>query len=303
MATLPSFNPNDLPKGAPPRNRVITDVPEPGSTFKIVVVSAALNERLVTLEDRFDCERGRFVYGGRVLQDTGRHEVLTVEEIIKHSSNIGAAKVGLRLGQQRMHDYMRAFGFGARTGIPLPGEAAGTVHPLNRWSKLSITRVPMGHEVAATPLQMMMAMSAVANGGRLMRPMLVDRLTDHEGQVVFKNYPQQVRQAVSEQAARDMAAALKSSVSTNSTGRRAILEHYTVAGKTGTARKVVDGQYTRDKHYSSFIGFFPADDPELCVGVFLDEPQRGYYGGEAAAPVFQRIASRAAKYLAIPPEN
>jgi cell division protein FtsI (penicillin-binding protein 3) len=149
---------------------------------------------------------------------------------------------------------------------------------------------------------MMMAMSAVANEGRLMRPMLVDRLTDQEGEVVFQNFPQQVRQVISPEAARQMVTALKVN-STNGTGRRAVLEHYTVAGKTGTARKIVDGTYRSDKHFSSFIGFFPADNPELCVGVFLDEPKRGYYGGEAAAPIFQRIAARSAKYLAIPPDK
>jgi cell division protein FtsI (penicillin-binding protein 3) len=306
MATLPSFNPNNLDGTLPEwrRNRAITDLAEPGSTFKIVVVSAALNEGLVGLEEEFDCENGVFTFAGRPLRDTGRHGVLTVEQIIKVSSNIGAAKIGIRLGQHRLHEYIRNFGFGSKTGIPLVGEVVGIVRPVDRWTKLSISRIPMGHEVATTPLQMVMAMSAVANGGRLMRPMLVDRLTDQDGQVVFQNYPYQVRQVISERAATEMTRALKSVVSTNGTGRRALLDHYSVAGKTGTAQKIgADGKYRRDKHFSSFIGFFPADDPELCLGVFMDEPKRGYYGGEAVAPVFKSIATRSAKYLAIPPET
>jgi cell division protein FtsI/penicillin-binding protein 2 len=194
---------------------------------------------------------------------------------------------------------MRQFGFGLKTGIPLLGEVTGQVHPVNKWSKLSISRIPMGHEVGVTPLQMVMAMCAVANGGRLMRPMLVDRLEDEQGNIIFRNYPQQVRQAVSERAAHLMVTALKTVVSTNGTGKKAMLEHYTVAGKTGTAQKVVNGVYRRDQHYSSFIGFFPADRPELCVAVFLDDPKHGYYAGEAAAPVFHDIAERVAQYLAV----
>jgi cell division protein FtsI/penicillin-binding protein 2 len=157
----------------------------------------------------------------------------------------------------------------------------------------------MGQEVAVTPLQMVMAMCAIGNNGRLMRPMLVDRLEDENGQVVFKNYPQQVRQVVSERASKLMITALKTVVATNGTGRKAALEHYTVAGKTGTAQKVVNGAYRHDKHFSSFIGMFPADAPELCVAVFLDEPKNGYYGGEAAGPVFHDIAERLGQYLAI----
>src|SRR5262249_35713999 len=248
----------------------------------------------------FDCENGSFVFAGKRLHDHERYGILSVEEIITHSSNIGAAKVGIQMGPDRLYQYMRAFGFGNKTGIQLLGEVSGLVHPVNRWSKLSISRIPMGHEVAVTPLQIVMAMCAVANGGRLMRPMLVDRLEDEEGNILFRNYPQVVRQVVSERAARLMVTALKTVVSTNGTGKKAMLEYYTVAGKTGTAQKIVNGMYRRDKHFSSFIGFFPADAPELCVAVFLDEPKNGYYGGEAAAPVFRDIAERAAKYLAIP---
>ena len=160
----------------------------------------------------------------------------------------------------------------------------------------------MGHEIDCTPLQMVMAMSAIANGGLLMKPMLVDRFTDEEGKVVSRFQPQPVRQVISPDAAARMVHALKAVVSTNGTAIRAKLGYYTVAGKTGTAQKIINGQYSRAKHFSSFIGFFPADNPELCISVVMDEPKKGYYGGESAAPVFQRIAERAANYLAIPPE-
>jgi cell division protein FtsI/penicillin-binding protein 2 len=229
--------------------------------------------------------------------------LLSVEEIIEKSSNIGAAKIGIKLGEARLYQYMRDFGFGTRTGIPLGGEVDGIVHPLNKWEKLSISRIPMGHGVSATPLQMVMAMCAIANDGWLMRPMLVDRLEDSQHKVVAKYSPQRVRQVISEIAARQMVTALKTVVSPDGTAPKAALDHYTVAGKTGTARKVVNGRYSSEKHFSSFIGFFPADDPELCISVVLDEPKHGYYGGQTAAPVFKQIAERAANYLNIRPDS
>jgi cell division protein FtsI/penicillin-binding protein 2 len=305
LANLPTFDPNH-PGDAEPhqrRNRVITDQAEPGSTFKIVVVAAGLNEGRYQIHDRVDCENGMFYFAGRPLHDEHHFGLLTVSEIISKSSNIGAAKIAIELGKERLHRYIRAFGFGQQTGIPLEGEIDGTVHPISRWSGLSISRIPMGHEIACTPLQMVMAMSAIANGGLLMRPMLVDSLVDEEGSKVTEFRPQPVRQVVSQVTAKKVVSALKATVSTNGTGFRAKLSHYSAAGKTGTAQKIVDGQYVRNKHYSSFIGFFPADNPELCISVVLDDPKKGYYGSEAAAPLFQRIAERAAKYLAIPPEN
>ncbi|HEY1173204.1 MAG TPA: penicillin-binding protein 2 [Verrucomicrobiae bacterium] len=302
MATLPTFNPNDpgASQEAHRRNRVITDMSEPGSTFKIVVVSGALNERLVTLDDRFDCENGRFYYAGKLLRDHHGYGMLSVEEIITFSSNIGSAKIAFKMGEQGLYDYVKGFGFGERTGIPLTGEARGIVHPVKNWNKLSISRIPMGHEVASTPLQMVMAMSAIANKGKLMRPMLVDRLEDSQGHAVVKYQPQMVRQAVSEEAAREMVTALKTVVSEKGTAAKAILEYYTVAGKTGTAQKP---PYSPGMYFSSFIGFFPADNPELCISVVLDEPKNGYYGGTTAAPFFHGIAERSASYLNLRPEK
>ena len=304
MATLPAFDPNS-PGSAPPearRNRVITDVVEPGSTFKIVVVSGALNDRLVSLGDAFDCEHGHFAFAGRVLHDHEAYGVLSVQNIITKSSNIGAAKIGIRLGESRLYDYIHDYGFGVRTGIPLPGEVGGILHPTKQWTKVSIAQIPMGHGVAVTRLQMMMAMCAIANRGLLMRPMLVDRLEDRDGKVVAKYSPQHVRQVIAEPTAKLMLTALKSVVSPEGTAPKAALEHYTVAGKTGTAQKAGAGGYLPGKYISSFMGFFPADNPELCISIVLDEPKQGYYGGQIAAPVFKQIAERAANYLSIRPD-
>lgn len=306
MCVLPDFDPNE-PGSAPVearRNRLICDVYEPGSTFKIIVVSGALNEGVVSLADTFHCENGRFAYAGKILRDHEPYGVLTVEQIITKSSNIGAAKIGLKLGASVLHRYITEFGFGTRTGIPLPGEVAGIVHPLKDWTALSITRIPMGHEIAVTPLQMVMAMCAIANGGWLMRPMLIDRLQDAEGNIVAKYQPQQLRQVITETTAKQMVQALKTVTTPEGTGAKAALENYTVAGKTGTAQKTVPGTrgYAAGKYFSSFIGFFPADRPEVCIGVFLDEPKNGYYGGQVAAPVFKQIAGRVAQYLNIPPD-
>ena len=304
LANLPTFDPNHLNGDVGSRrNRAVTDTAEPGSTFKIVVVAAALNEGLVNLDTLFDCENGYWRYGGLPLRDHGNgYDILPVRKIISKSSNIGSAKIALLMGGARLNEYIRAFGFGKPTGIPLPAEGVGIVRDTNEWSKISITRIPMGHEVSCTPLQMTMAMGVMANGGRLMRPMLVDRFMDENGRTVAEFQPQVVRQVVSPAVAAMMVETLKEVVSQEGTARRARLDYYTVAGKTGTAQKLVDGRYVRNKHYSSFSGFFPADNPELCITVSLDEPKRGYYGGEAAAPLFQRIAARAANYLAIPPE-
>ena len=305
MATLPNFDPNNPGSASPDarRNRIIADVVEPGSTFKIVVVSGALNDRAVTLTDAFDCEHGHFAFGGRVLHDHESYGVMSVQDIITKSSNIGAAKIGIRLGENRLYDYIRDYGFGSRTGILLPGEVGGILHPTKEWTKVSIAQIPMGHGVAVTRLQMIMAMCAIANRGVLMRPVLVDRLEDRHGNVVAKYSPQRVRQVLTEPAARLMVAALKTVVSPEGTAPKAALDQYSVAGKTGTAQKAGAGGYLPGKYVSSFMGFFPADDPELCISIVMDEPKKGYYGGQIAAPVFKQIAERAANYVNIRPDR
>ena len=304
MATLPNYDPNNPGAASPEarRDRVISDVMEPGSTFKIVVVSGALNDHVVSLNDMFNCENGHFAYAGRVLHDHEAYGMLSTEAILTKSSNIGAAKIGIKLGEDRLYDYISRYGFGARTELPLPGEVSGIVHPVKDWSKVSVAQIPMGQGVAVTRLQMLMAMCAIANGGVLVRPMLIDHLEDENGHVVVRYAPQAVRRTTDEFAAKLMVEALKTVVSPEGTAPKAAMEHYTVAGKTGTAQKVENGQYVR-KYVASFIGFFPADDPELCISIVLDEPKEGYYGGQVAGPVFKEIAERAANYLNIRPDN
>jgi cell division protein FtsI/penicillin-binding protein 2 len=305
LATLPNYDPNNPGHATADarRNRVIADVAEPGSTFKIVVISGALNDRTVSLADTYDCENGHFWYAGRNLHDHHSYGVLSVENIITKSSNIGAAKVGIKMGENRLYEYIRDFGFGVRTGIPLQGEVSGIFHPLKAWSKVSIAQIPMGQGIAVTRLQMTMAMCAIANNGWLMRPMLVDRLEDTDHRIMAKFTPQRVRQVITESTDKLVVRALKTVVSPEGTAPKAALEHYTVAGKTGTAQKAEHGVYVPGKYFSSFIGFFPADNPEICISVTMDEPKEGHYGGDTAAPVFKEIAERAASYLNIRPED
>jgi len=304
MVSLPNYDPSQSKTITPEaRNRVITDVVEPGSTFKIVVVSGALDKKAVTLNDQFFCENGHFAYAGKVLHD---HESLgneSVKNIIMKSSNIGAAKIAIeRLGAQNLYDYAWNYGFGQRSGIPLPGEARGILYPTKNWSKVSIAQIPMGHGIAVTRLQMLYAMAAIANGGWLMRPMIVSRLQSRDGSVVQRYAPERVRRVISESASKDMVEALKTVPTKEGTAVGAALKNYVAAGKTGTAQKAENGVYASGKYVSSFIGFFPADNPELCISVVMDESKEGYYGGQVCGPVFKDIAERCASYLNIPPD-
>lgn len=306
LASLPNYDPNQ-PRTISPeaRNRCITDVVEPGSVFKIVVVSGSLDKKVVTLDDKFFCENGHFGYAGRTLHDHEPFGTLSVKEIIMKSSNIGAAKIAIeRLGAQGLYDYAWNYGFGQRTGIPLPGEARGMLYsPANKyWTKVSIAQIPMGQGVGVTRLQMLDAMAVIANGGWLMQPMIVSRLQDHDGHVVQRYAPQRVRRVISEAADQQMIEALKTVVSKDGTSPEAALKNYQVAGKTGTANKAETGGYSATKFISSFIGFFPADHPELCISVVMDEPKEGHYGGKVCGPVFREIAERCASYLNIPPD-
>jgi cell division protein FtsI (penicillin-binding protein 3) len=305
MATLPNYNPNQPSTITPDdRDRCITDVIEPGSTFKIVVVSGALNDGVVQLNEPFYCEEGHFAYAGRILHDHEPFGTLTTEGIITKSSNIGAAKIGIKLGEDRLYDYATDYGFGERTGIPLPGEMAGILNPVKDWTKVSIAQIPMGHGVAVTRLQMALAMCALANDGWLMHPMLVKGLVDRDGNMVEQYAPQRVRQVVTDATDKEMIEALKTVATSNGTAPGAAMKEYIVAGKTGTAEKV-DNQthtYLKDKYVSSFIGFFPADNPQVCISIVMDEPKEGYYGGQVCGPVFRDIAERCASYLNIPPD-
>lgn len=309
MASRPTFDPNNLAEATNPdqfRNHAIMDMEEPGSTFKIVVTSGVLNEKLVQPDTPIFCENGRFSYGGAVLRDHGAsYSYLSVHDVLVKSSNIGVAKLAFLLGDQRLFDYVRKFGFGDRTGIELPGEIGGLVHPPYRWSKLSITRIPMGHEVAVTPLQLVVAMSAVANGGKLMAPHIIKALLDDSGKVLSKVSPNMVRRVISPNAAHAVRDALIEVVSQRGSAALAHVNGFTVAGKTGTAQKVnPKGGYYDNKNIVSFMGFLPAENPRFVCLVMVDDPKIAPgrdWGGLVSAPIFSRIAEKAARYMNLLP--
>jgi cell division protein FtsI/penicillin-binding protein 2 len=311
LASLPSFDPNNLRTintNTEP-DRVISDVMEPGSTFKTIVISGALNEHVIKMNDTVFCENGLFQYAGIRLHDSEGHHFgnLTVQQVLQKSSNIGASKIGIQLQAPKLYDYMEDFGLGAFTGIPLPHEvsAKNFVRPANKWGKYSIAQIPMGQGVAVTRLQMAMAVGAIANGGVLMRPMLVKELDDASGNVVQRYAPQSVRRVVTEGTAKEMVEALKTVVSKDGTAAMAAITNYIVAGKTGTAQKVVDGKYATDRFVVSFIGFFPADNPQICISVVMDSPKEGghAFGGALCGPIFSEIGKSCASYLNIPPDE
>ena len=288
------------------KNCAVIDMIEPGSTFKIVTASAALNEKNVQPKTLIFCENGHFNFAGRTLHDHHGYGELTVDDVLMKSSNIGAAKLALRLGDQKFYEYIRRFGFGERTGISLPGEISGAIHPPHKWAKVDITRIAMGHSVGVTPLQSACAMSAIANGGKLMMPQIVHEIADNEGSTIASFPPVEIRQVISEETARQVRDALKNVVSDKGTAALAKVAGFTVAGKTGTAEKINPaGGYFSGKYVVSFIGFLPADKPEFVALIMLDDAKVSSelnYGGQIAGPIFARIAEKVARYLNLQPE-
>ncbi len=307
MANRPAFHPDTIADADPDqmKNRAITDMVEPGSIFKIVPIGGALNEGIVTTETRIHCEGGSFAYGGKILRDHHGYGLMTPHEIMVKSSNIGCAKLALKMGDNLFYEYVKRFGFGERTGVELPGEISGMVNPPARWDKLTITRMPMGHAVAVTPLQMVMAMGAVANGGKLMAPHIVKAISDGEGNVLREFPPTVVREVVNPETASLLNEALAEVVSPRGTAILAKVDGFRVAGKTGTAQKVdPKGGYTPEKYVVSFVGYMPAEDPAFVGIVMIDDATIASnlnYGGLVAAPIFSRIADRAARYLDLQP--
>ncbi|MEI6871890.1 MAG: penicillin-binding protein 2 [Verrucomicrobiota bacterium] len=289
------------------KNRAIMDMIEPGSTFKVVTSAAALDCKLVRPDTSIFCEHGRFMYGGTTLHDSHHgYGDLTVNDIVVKSSNIGVAKMGIMLGEQRLYEYIKRFNFGDYTGIQLPGEIRGIVHPPRNWSKISITHIPMGHEVGATPMQVINAMCTIANRGKMMTPQIISSITSASGEVLSSFPPVEMRQVVPAEVAEPLVSALKEVVSKKGTAPLAHVPGFEVAGKTGTAQKTSPGGgYEHGKYVVSFAGFLPADKPELCALVIMDEPIPGnvpYYGGYIAGPVFSKIAQRAARHLNLVPK-
>jgi cell division protein FtsI/penicillin-binding protein 2 len=270
-----------------------------------VAAGAALTERLSNPDTEIFCENG--YYRPYRLRDHHPYGSLTVPMILVKSSNIGACKLALQLGEQRFYEYIRKFGFGEKTGIVLPGEEVGQLRPPTSWTKLySISRIPMGHEIGVTPIQSVSSMSVIANGGNLMVPQIVREIIDDETQAVRSVPPQVVRTVLSKSAVETVRAALAAVVSKEGTARLAAVKGFKVAGKTGTAQVYENGKVTSDAHRVSFVGFMPADEPAFTGLVMLEQPKTAAgedMGGLVAAPVFSRIAERAARYLGLQPEN
>ena len=305
MAVRPGFNPNHVESSRPAewRNRAITDLYEPGSTFKIISSAAALQERVVKPDDVFFCENGALRIAGEIIHDHDKEGYLTFQQIIQKSSNIGMIKVSMRVGSTRLYRYIHDFGFGEKTGVDLKGEASGQVRPLERWSGRSIATIAIGQEVGVTPLQIVTAVAAVANGGWLMRPYLVSAIRGSADSDSV--YPLARRRVIDEDTARTLTQILTTTVQKGGTGERAAIPGYAVAGKTGTAQKFdfEARRYSHDSVVSSFVGFAPADDPRIVLLVLLDSPRGVNWGGSVAAPVFRQIVEEVLPYLGVQPSH
>jgi cell division protein FtsI (penicillin-binding protein 3) len=303
MASRPGFDLNEFrtASDAVKLNRAIGCVYEPGSTFKAVVAAAALNEKMVTPSKVFDCEKGAWTYGGKTLRDFHPYGSLTFADGVKKSSNIMMAKVAISLGPERFYQYVQAFGVGAKCGIDLPGEEVGISHPPSRWSGISITRIPIGQGVAVTALQLLGIYGAIANDGFMMRPFVVKRILAADGSVVYQRNPEVMGRPITQETAATMRTLLGAVTEEGGTGTRAVVEGYKVAGKTGTAQKPVNGSYSATAHIASFVGFLPAEEPEIALVVVVDEPQPCHTGGVVAGPAFSKIAGHTVRYLEIPP--
>jgi cell division protein FtsI/penicillin-binding protein 2 len=303
LANRPTFDLNDIGSAnrSSVRNRVITDIYEPGSTFKVIVGTAALEEKLYHLDSTFDCSSGGIAVGGKVVHDAHKHGVLTFHEVIQKSSNVGSIMIGMKLGKERLYRYAKLYGFGEETGIDLPGEVSGWIRKPDRWSATSIGAIPIGQEVAVTPLQILRAYSVIANGGFLVQPHLVSEIRTPGGQTIFAA-KSVTKRILSERTATVFKNILKTVVEDGGTAKEAAVEGDQVAGKTGTAQLVDQRtkRYSRDRFISSFVGFVPADNPKIAMIVVIYEPKGQIYGGVVAGPVFRNIANQALSYMNVP---
>jgi cell division protein FtsI (penicillin-binding protein 3) len=301
-----TFNPNNPRQHRPEdwRNRTVTDLYEPGSIFKAITAAAALEERMVKPHERFDCSAGSIQVADRVIKDAHRNGVLTFTEIITESSNVGTIKVAQRLGKDRFAKYIDAFGFGKKTGVDLPGEIPGIARDPRLWSGVSLATISIGQEIGVTPIQMAAAYSAIANGGKLMKPYIVAEVRDPDGEETKQTAPTAAGQAVSAETCSTLQTILQKVVD-EGTGQKAKPSGYTAAGKTGTAQKIDQrtGKYSKDEYLSSFVGFAPAGSPKLVILVMIDSPVGVVWGGSVAAPVFKAVAEQGLAYLQVPPDD
>jgi len=306
LTNRPTFDPNNRStiNAENIRDGCIQSLYEPGSTFKLVTLSASLNEKMISLDTNIYCENGRFFHAGAWLTDSEPMGTLTFREVVAHSSNIGFAKVAMMLGGDKVYQYARAFGFGARTQstlVALPGEERGILYPPKKWSALSITRVPMGYEVMVTDMQIAMAYSAIANDGNLMVPRLVKAVTDDKGRIIAEFLPRVARQVVSPETAALVRGALEGVVSDDGTAKLAAVPGFRVGGKTGTAQRLTNGTYDKTHYTASFVGFLPLEHPEFLVSIVVDDPKGEIFGGKVAAPAFHNIATQIAAHMNLNP--
>ncbi|MCE9536949.1 MAG: penicillin-binding protein 2, partial [Nitrospirae bacterium] len=300
------FDPNVVAKLTPDRwrNRALTDTYEPGSTMKVVVAAAALEEKVMTPGTMVLGENGHMVIANTTIHDHEKLGWITFSEVIQKSSNIGAAKTGMALGDQRLYRYLQGFGFGQRTEIDLPGEVSGLLKAPKDWGRRSVASISMGQEVGVTALQMVSALSTLANGGVMMKPYVVSEIRDAKGHVLKEVLPQVKRRVVSPDTAWMMTTMMEGVV-TNGTGAKAAIPGFRVAGKTGTAQKIDPrtGAYSSTQFVGSFVGYVPAESPRLAMIVVIDEPQGEAWGGTVAAPVFRRVGEQVLNYLGVSRED
>ena len=308
LANEPTIDPNNFRKYTPSqwRNRTITDAFEPGSVLKSFLIAAAIEEEVVKSNDIFFCENGSYRVADRVFHDTKKHGWLSVAQILKYSSNIGSAKIGEALGPEKLYRYLKSFGFAAKTGVDLPGEAVGMLRHYDDWSGVTLETVSFGQGISSTGMQLVSGMSAIANGGLLMKPYIVRAIKDPMGRVVKETSPVIMRRVISERTAATLSRLLNGVTDSDGTGWRAAVDGFAVAGKTGTAQKpnLKDGGYLKGAFMSSFLGFVPASKPRLAILVMLDEPGGiNYHGGVVAGPVFSDIASKSLPYMGVFPDS
>lgn len=305
MAVFPEYNPNISRRFEPGkwRNRAVTDCFEPGSTLKSFLMASALEEGIVKKESLFNCENGHYAIGKYIIHDSRPYGMLNVSDIIKFSSNIGAIKIGRKLGPERYYNYLKRFGFGEHTGIDLPGERKGNLKSIKSRSTIGLNNLYFGQGISVSPLQLIMAFGAIANGGHLMRPYLVKSIVDQKGETIREFYPMIKENVISPETAREARFILEGVVQKGGTAIRAAIKGYSAAGKTGTSQKVdpIKKSYSEKKFVAIFGGFVPADSPELAILVALDEPKGKPYGGLVAAPVFREVGYWTLNYLNVAP--
>ncbi|MEX5218185.1 MAG: peptidoglycan D,D-transpeptidase FtsI family protein [Nitrospiraceae bacterium] len=306
MAVSPRFDPNAVGALSPDRwrNRALTDSYEPGSTMKVVLAAAALEEKVMTPGSMIFGEHGQMAVSNTIIHDHEKSGWMTFAQMIQRSSNIGAAKVGMTLGDWRLYDYLKEFGFGDKSDIDLPGEASGLLRSPREWGRRSVASISMGQEIGVTPLQMVTAIGAIANGGLLMKPYVMSEIRNAQNLPIAQTKPQVRRRVISTDTARTLTHIMEGVV-TSGTGGKAAIPGYQVAGKTGTAQKIDPrtGAYSSTLLVGSFVGFVPAEDPQLAMIVAIDEPHGEGWGGVVAAPVFRRVGEQVLNYLGIPAEE